>query len=234
MRRCCGDRFRLAPRPTPAVIATAHRVVALVQISLSPSVPPVTCRRRGKRLMLLGVGALLPSRPLCVGCLPDPALARLQPNRALRARGGAVSTASAIRVPAYKPHTPTGLPSRAVSARESSGPRRPASRVLLLPPRRLGAEPLLVRESCRSRTASVCRTGHAFVTLPLLLTSARKREDAGASPGSPSCPKFSSRSAKPSGGPPPNGIAAMVGERIDLARKPLRLRGSLFDLRNLA
>jgi len=26
----------------------------------------------------------------------------------------------------------------------------------------------------------------------------------------------------------------MVGERIDLARKPLRLRGSLFDFRNLA
>jgi hypothetical protein len=29
-------------------------------------------------------------------------------------------------------------------------------------------------------------------------------------------------------------IPAMVGGRVDLARKPLRLRGSLFDLRNLA
>jgi len=71
------------------------------------------------------------------------------------------------------------------------------------------------------------------VTLPLLLTSARKREDAEASPGSPSYLQISSRSAKPTG-PRPNEIAAMVGERIDLARKPLRLRGSLFDLRNLA
>ena len=29
-------------------------------------------------------------------------------------------------------------------------------------------------------------------------------------------------------------IAAMVGVRVDLARKPLRLRSFLFDLRNLA
>jgi hypothetical protein len=29
-------------------------------------------------------------------------------------------------------------------------------------------------------------------------------------------------------------IAVMVGGRVDLAREPLRLRASLFDLRNLA
>src|SRR5438132_459288 len=76
------------------------------------------------------------SRPLGGGCLPLPALARLQPNRALRGRGGAVPAASAIRVPACTPHRRTVLPSRAVPARESSGRRRPASQVLLLPPRR--------------------------------------------------------------------------------------------------
>lgn len=83
--------------------------------------------------------------------------------------------------------------------------------------------------SCpRVRTASACRTNHAFVTLPPLLTSARRREDAGASPGSLSSLQASSSSVKPTG-PRPNGIAAMVRERIDLARKPLTLRGSLFD-----
>src|SRR6266508_3119436 len=35
-------------------------------------------------------------------------------------------------------------------------------------------------------TASAYRTSHVHVTLPLRLTSARKREDAGASPSSPS------------------------------------------------
>src|SRR5439155_19101474 len=183
---------------------------------------------------MLPVGALLPSRSLGGGCLPLLALARLRPDRALRGRGGAVPAASAIGVPACTPCRRTVLPSRAVSARESSGRRRPASQVLLLPPRHRGAEPLIVHASCPCvRTANAGRTGHAFVTLPLLLTSARKREDAGASPGSLATQRLAV-AVRNQRGPRPNEIAAMVGERIDLARKPLRLRGSLFDFRNLA
>ena len=85
------------------------------------------------------------------------------------------------------------------------------------------------------RTANACRTTHVFVTPPSLHTSARKREDAGASPGSLSCDTDYQLQCQTAGdGPRRDEIAAMVVERVDLARKPLRLGVFLFDLRNLA
>jgi hypothetical protein len=95
-----------------------------------------------------------------------------------------VPAASAIRGPARMPRRPTAPRRRAVSARESSASRRHPSQVLPLPPRRQEAKPFEPDPNRRCvRTANACRTGHVFVTLPLL-TPARKREDAGASPGS--------------------------------------------------
>jgi hypothetical protein len=81
-------------------------------------------------------------------------------------------TASATHVPACTPHMRTALPSRAAVARESSGWKRRSSRVLLLSPRPGEAEllPLHPSSPCLRR-ASVCRTGHAFVTLRPLFAS---------------------------------------------------------------
>jgi hypothetical protein len=73
------------------------------------------------------------------------------------------------------------------------------------------------------RTANACRTSHAFVTLPLpshLRTKAGGRRNV---TGFASYTQTSSRNAKE--GPRRNEIAAMVRVRVELARKPLRLRG---------
>src|SRR2546430_17699365 len=93
---------------------------------------------------------------------------------------------------------PSALPCRAVFVLGSNGWRRLPSRVLLLPPRREEAERLALHPRCLGvRTANACRTGRAFVTLPPLASPpARKREDAGASPGSLASLQSNSRSAK--------------------------------------
>src|SRR5437588_6307599 len=116
---------------------------------------------------------------------------------------------------------PSALPCRAVPALGSNGWRRLPSRVLLLPPRREEAERLALHRRCLCvQTANACRTGRAFVTLPPLVSPpARKREDAGASPGSPSYLQTSSRNCEKRRRPRGNDIAAMVDERVDLARK---------------
>jgi hypothetical protein len=113
-------------------------------------------------------------------------------------RRSAAPVWSAIRVPACTWHMPSGRPSRAVSALGSNGWRRLPSRVLQLPPRHEEAERLTLRSRCLCvRMANAYRTGRAFVTLPPLVSPpARKREDAGASPGSLSYPQTSSRNAK--------------------------------------
>ena len=79
------------------------------------------------------------------------------------------------------------LPSRAAAARESSDWRTHPSQ-LLLPPRREEAGLLALHpNSLCVRTANACRAGHAFGTPPPPVSPpTRKREDAGASPGSPS------------------------------------------------
>jgi hypothetical protein len=143
-------------------------------------------------------------------------------------RRSAVPGLSAIRVPACTWHMPSALPCCAVLVLGSNGWRRLPSRVLLLPPRREEAERLALHPCCLCvRTANACRTGRAFVTLPPLVSPpARKREDAGASPGSLSYPQASSRTVKAAVVRGGNEIAAMVGERVDLARKPPRLRSS--------
>src|SRR5438876_1055633 len=63
---------------------------------------------------------------------------------------------------------PSALPCRAVSALGSNGWRRLPSRALLLPPRREESERLALHPRCLCvQTANACRTGRAFVTLPL-------------------------------------------------------------------
>src|SRR6266511_973174 len=116
-----------------------------------------------------------PSRPAGVAFLLLPTPARRRLKRALLGRGSAAPASSAIRVPACTWHMPSALPCRAVSALGSNGWRRLPSRVLLLPPRREEAERLALHLRCLGvRTANACRTGRAFVTLPLLLTSRTK------------------------------------------------------------
>src|SRR5436190_14071713 len=138
------------------------------------------------------------SRPAGVAFLLLPTPARRRLKRALQRRGSAARASSAIRVPACTWHMPSAHPCRAVSALGSNGWRRLASRVLLLPPRREEAERLALHPRCLCvQKANACRTGRAFVTLPPLASPpARKREDAGASPGSPSYPQTSTRSAE--------------------------------------
>jgi hypothetical protein len=139
-----------------------------------------------------------PSRPAGVGLLLRPAPARRQLKRPLLGRGSAAPALSATRVPAYTWHMPSALPCHAGSALGSNGWRTLPSRVLLLPRRREEAQRLTLHPRCLCvRTANAYRTGHAFVTLPPLVSPpARKREGAGASPGSSSCLHSSSRNAK--------------------------------------
>jgi hypothetical protein len=165
---------------------------------LQPWVRSSVASVSGPSRFALLVGAPQPSRPAGVAfpLLRAPARRRLE--RALLGRGSAAPVSSATRVPACTWRMPSALPCRAVSGLGSNGWRRLPSRVLLLPPRREEAERLTLHPRCLCvRTANACRTGHAFVTLPPLVSPpARKREDAGASPGSLSYPQSSCRIAK--------------------------------------
>jgi len=97
-------------------------------------------------------------------------------------------------VPACTCHMPSALPCRAASVARRGGTvgttREPSCRV----------DGQRVSNGPCSRDASTT-----------YLTPARKREDAGASPGSPSYPQASSRNAKPRW-PAPERTRAMVGD----------------------
>jgi hypothetical protein len=127
------------------------------------------------------------SRPAGVGFLPLPSRAPPGPKLGLLGRASAAPASSAIHLRACTPHMRTALPSRAAAARESSDWRTHPSQ-LLLPPRREEAGLLALHpNSLCVRTANACRAGHAFGTPPPPVSPpTRKREDAGASPGSPS------------------------------------------------
>ena len=139
-------------------------------MSHSPS--SVTSGQRASRLALFVRPPLLP-RPGGAGLPPPRAPARpeVRQNRVLSVRGAAQPASaphvSATRDPACTPRRRTALPSRADPARQSAGRRRHPNQVL--PPALQREETPLARHpnSLCGRTASACRTGHAFVTLPL-------------------------------------------------------------------
>jgi chaperonin subunit len=136
-----------------------------VELTVSGIVLPDTAREKPQRGRVLAIGPPCPRRGREV-------------HRDGRRRG--------------RGDMPSARPCRAVSALGRNGWRRLPSRVLLLPPRREEAEWLALHPRCLCvQTANACRTGRAFVTLrPLASPPARKREDAGASPGSPSYPQL--------------------------------------------
>ena len=189
MHRCHEARTEhreLVRRPLPQLLPAARS---------SPTAQTSTARdqaraRRccGDRCGLGSRSTWQRSRPAGVGFLPLPARTPPGPKRDLSGRASAAPASSAIHVRACTPHMRTALPSRAAAARESSDWRTHPNQVLLLPPRRAEAElSALHPSSLFVRTANECRTAHAFVTPPSPVSPpTRKREDAEASPGSPS------------------------------------------------
>src|SRR5438552_2445623 len=134
----------------------------------------------------LSFSVLAPPPPRSGGAVlpPLPALARLRPKRALSGRGSAAPALSATRVPACTWHMPSALPCRAVSAPGSNGWRRLPSRALLLPPRREVVSTAPLALSLRAGGQRWSNEPCFRDALPLASPPARKREDAGASPGS--------------------------------------------------
>src|SRR6266498_1333333 len=174
--------------------------------------PSLVCRSRAYSRPPLPTAAPQPPQQEDAGHRPLPAPSPSWGERTLGVRASALPILSwrcyATHGPACRPHRPTALRSRADAAAESNGQRTDPSRVLPQPPQRAEAAPVAIVPKCLCvQTASARRTRHVSARGPCLLSCnchvrrtrslattlpdvrhvsppTRKREGAGASPGS--------------------------------------------------